>query len=102
MKISYTIIILLIITIQVYSQKDSTEKQGLYNKYKEFLNDDVYKQQKIPQDIIKEYLNKSYGNKYESHDLQIIPIPPARKENSLIELLPLYKQGDRLVKFLRK
>lgn len=101
MKILYTIIIPLILAIQVYPQIDSTEKRGLYNKYKEYLNEKNYPLD-LSKDIYKEYFNKQKNNRFENRRLQIIPIPPARKENSLIELLPLYKKGDVLMKFLQK
>ena len=98
---TYMLIIIVIITIKAYSQIDSTDKWERYNKFKVYLKDKGI-QKDIPNNIYKEYLDKKFVSPLGNRRLQIIPIPPARKENNLFELLPLYKQGDMVIRFLQK
>ena len=101
MRMIYMLIILVIISIKAYPQIDSTDKWEKFNKFKEHLNDEEV-QKDFPNNIYKEYFNKKFEIPSEKQPPQIIPIPPARKENTIFILLPLYKQGDMIVRFLHK
>jgi hypothetical protein len=99
MKFLFTAVFILLISSQTFSQPDSTDKEKFNSQIKMYLSDQQ-KSVKIPDDIVEKYLKKLDDNKIEQKIFEIIPIPPATKQNSIIELIPLYKPGQRVLKYL--
>lgn len=99
MKFLFSITFIYLISSQIFSQPDSTNKEKFNGQIERYLSE-KQKSEKIPGDMIEKYLKKLDKNKIERNDFEIIPIPPATKQNSIIELIPLYKPGQRVLKYL--
>jgi hypothetical protein len=48
--------------------------------------------------VLRKKLNNFYKN---SNTVKVIPLPPATASNSKVELLPLYRPGNRNIRFLK-
>ena len=101
MIIIFTILILFTLNQQASSQVDTTEsrKELKWFNFKDFKNT-TYKN--IPDSLIARLRKKGKDFKIDNNRIEIIPIPPSTKENSVFELIPLYKPGGVIVRHLNK
>lgn len=99
MKIICTIILILTFTIPVLPQRDNiSSNKDLENQALNTLKDLVSSiHSGKRQGIICEKPGFTDKNNF-----RFIPIPPAKQSDSKSELLPLYKNGNRIMKLLKK
>jgi hypothetical protein len=100
MRFIYSVFFTLVITIPLYSQIDSASKIDV-TKIK--INQ-LDKDRRTPQHL--EYLDKKVQGlpntlPQNTDKFNIIPLPPATKENSKFELLPLSKLENFVVRLLK-
>jgi len=101
MIIIFTILILFTLNQEISSQVDTTESRNKLKwfNFKDFSNN-TYKN--IPDSLLVRLREKDNNLESDNHRVEIIPIPPATKENSIFELIPLYKPGGIIVRHLNK
>jgi len=101
MIIIFTILILFTFNQEISSQVDTTESRNKLRwfNFKDF-NYNTYKN--IPDSLLARLREKGNNLESDNHRVEIIPIPPATKENSVFELIPLYKPGGIIVRYLNK
>jgi hypothetical protein len=101
MKIICTFSLMLFLAIPVLAQDINS-----YSK-DELRNEALNSAKKIISSLFSEKQNlKIYKNPHflyrANSGFRFIPIPPATEADHRAEMIPLYKEGDRIVKFIKK
>ena len=101
MRFIYSVIFTFVITIPLYTQIDSASKIDL-TKIKINRLDKIRITPQLLENLDKKVQRLPNALPNNTYKFEIIPLPPATKENSKFELLPLSKRKNFVVKLLKR
>jgi hypothetical protein len=101
MKIIFTIALMISLAIPVLAQKDNSHpnndlRDEAFNSAKKLMSSLFSEKQHL-----KIYEDPPYWYKMNPR-FGFIPIPPATKADRQAEMIPLYREGERIIKFIKK